>query len=283
MRVERQTSFRLSTLIPQLSTIPMQLDLLPFRTGGAAENMATDFLLLQRYPDALETHARFRHYDWRAPAFTFGFSQKIAYVREQLAALAPGECLDLCRRPTGGGVVDHREDWTYTLVVPRGHALYDARATESYRLVHAALVESLRAQGQPVILKKTCATTGDSSESASDLSTLNPQLSTPSAPAGPTVCFTRPELYDVLHETTGAKVASAAQKRTKHGLLFQGSLWKPTVAATVDWDAFEADFTTRLAALLEAEAVETPWPDLNEDELSGLTDQYSSPEWIEYR
>ena len=114
------------------------------------------------------------------------------------------------------------------------------------------------------------------SESASD-------LSTPSAPAGPTVCFTRPELYDVLHETTGAKVAGAAQKRTKHGLLFQGSLWKPTVAATVDWDAFEADFTTRLAALLEAKPVETPWPDLNEDELSGLTDQYSSPEWIEYR
>ena len=245
----------------------MQLNILPFRIGGAAENMATDFLLLQRYPDALETHARFRHYDWRAPAFTFGYSQKIAYVREQLAALAPGERLDLCRRPTGGGVVDHREDWTYTLIVPRGHALYDARATESYRLVHAALVESLRAQGQPVILKARC----------------EPPAEGAACEASPTVCFTRPELYDVLHDTTGAKVAGAAQKRTKHGLLFQGSLWKPTVAATVDWNAFETNFTSRIAALLEAEAVETPWPDLNEDELSGLTEQYSSPEWIEYR
>jgi len=268
----------------------MILDLLPHRTGGAAENMAVDFLLLQRYPEAAQTHARFRHYDWRAPAFTFGYSQKIAYVREQLAALAPGERLDLCRRPTGGGVVDHREDWTYTLVVPRGHALYDARATESYRLVHAALVESLRAQAQPVILKERCDSEcrspfmGDGSTvpSSSPESPINGLL--PSAPPpGPTVCFIRPELYDVLHETTGAKVAGAAQKRTKHGLLFQGSLWKPTVAATVDWDSFETDFTTRLAALLEAEAVETPWPDLNEDELSGLTEQYSSPEWIEYR
>ena len=245
----------------------MLLDLLPHRTGGAAENMATDLLLLQRYPEAAQTHARFRHYDWRAPAFTFGYSQKIAYVREQLAALAPDERLDLCRRPTGGGVVDQREDWTYTLVVPRGHPLYDARATESYRLVHAALVESLRVQNQPVILKERC----------------EPPAEGAACEAGPTVCFTRPELYDVLHESTGAKVAGAAQKRTKHGLLFQGSLWKPTVATTVDWDVFETNFTTRLATLLEAEAIETPWPDLNEDELSGLTDQYSSIEWIEYR
>ena len=268
----------------------MQLDLLPHRTGGAAENMATDFLLLQRYPEVTATHARFRHYDWRAPAFTFGYSQKIAYVREQLSVLAPGERLDVCRRPTGGGVVDHRADWTYTLVVPRGHALYDARATESYRLVHAALAESLRAQSHPVILKERC----DSdcrSLLAGDESDKNPAAAESPASrrlrkapaAGPTVCFTRPELYDVLHETTQAKVAGAAQKRTKHGLLFQGSLWKPTIATTVDWDTFETDFTTRLAALLNAEPIETPWPDLNEDELSGLTEQYSSPEWIEYR
>ena len=39
-----------------MSTI---LDLLPARTGGAAENMAVDFLLLQRYPRA--GTARFRH------------------------------------------------------------------------------------------------------------------------------------------------------------------------------------------------------------------------------
>jgi lipoate-protein ligase A len=81
----------------------MNLEVLPQRTGGAAENMATDFMLLQRYPR--EKVARYRHYDWRSPAFTFGYSQKIAFVRSQLPA---GEALDLCRRPTGGGVVDHQ-------------------------------------------------------------------------------------------------------------------------------------------------------------------------------
>mgnify|MGYP003473553858 CR=1 FL=1 len=45
-----------------------------------------DFLLLQRYPHP--GTPRFRHYGWRAPACTFGYAQKIATVRELLAAQA---------------------------------------------------------------------------------------------------------------------------------------------------------------------------------------------------
>src|SRR4051812_9558104 len=116
----------------------MVLHVLPTRTAGAAENMAVDFLLLQRYPQPIAP--RLRHYDWRAPAFTFGYSQKIGFVREQLPA---DVSFDLCRRPTGGGVVDHREDWTYALVIPRGHPLEELRATQSYRTIHEAIAESL--------------------------------------------------------------------------------------------------------------------------------------------
>jgi hypothetical protein len=74
----------------------MELHLLPIRSGGAAENMASDFLLLQRYPEAAQV--RFRHYGWHRPAFTFGYGQKIDWVRQQLPADDPYE---LCRRPTG--------------------------------------------------------------------------------------------------------------------------------------------------------------------------------------
>ena len=252
----------------------MQLDLLPDRTAGAAENMAADFLLLQRYPDT--TRARFRHYDWRGPAFTFGYSQKIAYVRDQLASILSSEVervvpnalsVDLTRRPTGGGIVDHRNDWTFALVIPRGHPLYDARATESYRQVHAALTDALRDQAQPVILKESCAPAANGAACA----------------AGPTVCFTRPELYDVLHADTGTKVAGAAQKRTRHGLLFQGSIAKAALTASIDWNTFAEAFTNRLATLLGAEAAPTPWPEFAEGEHDGLTEQYSAPEWIEYR
>ena len=243
----------------------MILELLPTRTSGAAENMATDFLLLQRYPRATP---RFRHYGWRGPAFTFGYSQKIAFVRESLAAVEPP--FELCRRATGGGVVDHREDWTYALVIPRGHPLEERPATQSYREIHEALAAALRAQGVDAGTKP-CA-----DEPPSDGAAVGP--------AG--VCFQRAEIYDVVRGSDGAKIAGAAQKRNKHGLLFQGSIWRPnaeTDGNAVDWDRFEEDFVAQLAAALGVEAQATPWPDLNEDELSALVEQYAATEWNAFR
>jgi lipoate-protein ligase A len=240
------------------------LQLLPIRTAGAAENMALDFLLLQRYP-ASEA-CRFRHYEWRGPASTFGFSQKIEFVRAHLPTAA---ALDLCRRPTGGGIVDHRTDWTYALVLPRGHVLYDSRAAQSYRIVHERLAAALGALGQPAAVKMACEPCPPS-----DLSTM--------ASAQEGICFQRAELYDVVNSVTGAKIAGAAQKRNKHGLLFQGSIEKNSVGP-VDWEDFAGRFTAALASALGATAEPTPWPELNEDEVSGLIEQYSSPEWVEYR
>ena len=241
------------------------LHLLPVRTGAAAENMALDFLLLQRYPEPVVP--RFRHYEWRGPAFTFGFSQKIEFVRANLPA---GETVDLCRRPTGGGIVDHRNDWTYALVLPRGHSLYDARATQSYRAVHECLAEALCSLGQPAEVKMAC----------------EPCASVPDLPgdalAKTGVCFQRAELYDVVNSATGAKIAGAAMKRNKHGQLFQGSIEKASVGP-LDWDDFDSRFTAALGRALGNEPRETPWPELHEDEVAGLTEQYSAAEWIAYR
>ncbi len=240
----------------------MILEILPERIGGAAENMATDFMLLQRYPR--EKVARFRHYGWRSQAFTFGYSQKVTFVREQLP---PGESFDLCRRPTGGGVVDHRDDWTYSLVIPRGHPLEEERATQSYRAVHEALAGALAASGVPVILKPVAepAPGGE-----------------PGGPAG--VCFQRAEIFDVVHASSGDKIAGGAQKRNKRGLLFQGSVWRPAAGGDrVDWDAFGDAFRERISAALAAEAVQTPWPDFSDEELEALVEQYSSPDWMEFR
>jgi lipoate-protein ligase A len=241
---------------------PMTLELLPTRTGGAAENMAVDFLLLQRYPHA--TAPRFRHYEWRTPSCTFGYSQKIAFVR---GALPPGETLELCRRPTGGGIVDHRDDWTYALVIPRGHPLEDARATQSYREIHACLAAALRAQGVPAATKQACEPPADPTQAC--------------GPAG--LCFQRAELHDVIHEPSGEKIAGAAQKRNKHGLLFQGSLWRPALHAAIDEERLLEDFTGELARVLGVGAEPVPWPEFADGEVEALTEQYSSPEWIEYR
>ena len=234
----------------------MVLEVLPYRSAGAAENMATDFLLLQRYP---RTAPRFRHYGWHRPAFTFGYAQKFSFVRSQWPA--DGH-FDICRRATGGGVVDHRDDWTYALVIPRGHRLEDLRATQSYREIHEALAAALRAQGVAALTK---------------------QVKDPVDEAAG-VCFQRAEIYDVVSGGTGEKIAGAAQKRNKHGLLFQGSIWRPACGrVTVDWEKFHDDFAAQIALALGTETVATPWPELAEDGLAALTEHYSTPEWNEFR
>jgi lipoate-protein ligase A len=231
-------------------------DVLPTRRAGAAENMATDFLLLQRYP--APERVRFRHYGWNEPAFTFGYSQKWEFIRSQL----PEGHFDVCRRATGGGIVDHRDDWTYCLVLPRGHALEEMRAAQSYRAIHEALVKALRAQGADAQINEAT------------------QPKEGAAPAG--VCFERAELADVV-ASTGAKIAGAAQKRAKRGLLFQGSIWRPAVRPDLDWEGFEEAFVAALAELIGAEGVPTPWPEFAEGELDALSEQYRSSEWLESR
>ncbi|WP_438480714.1 lipoyl protein ligase domain-containing protein [Oleiharenicola lentus] len=260
----------------------MKLHVLPVRTAGAAENMAVDFLLLQRYPEA--TVPRFRHYEWRTQAFTFGYSQKIEFVRSQLP---PDETFDLTRRATGGGVVDHRNDWTYALVIPRGHALYDAPAPQSYRLIHECLANALTALGQRVEVKLKCdseCAVGPDLRAGGRANEDGPlgDRALPKAGLIAGVCFQRAELYDVVSSATGAKIAGAAQKRNKHGLLFQGSIEKNALGAMA-WDDFQMRFVDALAKALGADAVETPWPEFNEDELSGLVEHYSATEWVEYR
>ena len=79
------------------------------------------------------------------------------------------------------------------------------------------------------------------------------------------------------------KELGGAQKRNKHGLLMQGSLWKPALGAPLDPEKLQEDFAAALAKILGMEAVRTPWPDLNEEEVSGLVEQYSSPEWVAWR
>lgn len=236
----------------------MLLDLLAPRTDSATANMATDFLLLQHY--SAPTHARFRAYGWSRPAVTFGFGQKIAWVRDHLPADFAGE---LCRRPTGGGLVDHRNDYTYALVIPRESPVADLRAVESYRLVHEALAAALRALGHDAIVKLAC----------EQLSPAN---------TGPTLCFTRAELYDVVHPTTGKKLAGAAQKRSKRGLLFQGSLARPALAHDLDDESFHAAFTSQVATTLNLVTTPAPWPDLDES-ITALAEQYTMTQWIDYR
>lgn len=233
------------------------LHVLPRTPASAAENMAFDLLLLENYsaPEA----ARFRHYSWNEPAFTFGLSQNFSQTR----ATIPAECA-LVRRPTGGGVVSHLDDWTYTVVIPFAHRLCEAHATESYKAVHFALAEAFRAQSVPAALVPCPAECGGEK-----------------APAHkPGICFAAPEIFDLVRPSDGKKIAGAAQKRNRHGLLMQGSIWKPHAAGT-DWEIFEKDFVKELEKILALPAMPAPLPVFEKNLHAETIARFQSAAWNE--
>lgn len=173
------------------------------RTGESAAswNMAFDEALLEFAAGLGQPVLRL--YGWSEPAATFGYFQK----RDDVASWTP--LRPLVRRPTGGGLVPHDSDWTYSLVFPPDHGWYSLRAEESYRRAHDWISEAFRELKVSAELSACC---------AKEL---------------PGRCFIGAEKFDVL--ANGRKIAGAAQKRNKAGLLIQGSV-QP---ASKDWKRSE--------------------------------------------
>ena len=192
--------------------------------------MALDFLLLNHYPKP--DSIRLRHYGWERPSYTFGLSQSYQYARSEISV----QDADLVRRPTGGGVVDHHHDWTYSIVIPASHELGQLQPIETYKAVHQCIVRAMKSLGAKVALNEDA-----------------PSESIPS------VCFEKPEVYDVVLENLSAKIAGAAQKRTKSGYLMQGSIWKPTLP-DLDWNSFHNGFIDEIAVLTRAKKSFVSWP-----------------------
>lgn len=122
----------------------------------------------------------------------------------------------VCRRWTGGGVVVHENDFTFALVAPRSEMWSRLRPDESYRVLHVAATEALRAAGI-------------------DAAVFD------GSPDGGAECFAGPVRYDVMRGAQ--KIAGGAQRRTRRGLLHQGS-----VQGTGLGTGFAAVLATHLAA-----------------------------------
>jgi lipoate-protein ligase A len=153
----------------------------------AALNMALDEILLQRLARPL-----LRVYTWLRPAVSFGYFERFEPVKNQF----PGR--ELVRRWTGGGVVPHGQDLTYSLLAPAGSEFLRLRTAESYRVIHERIAEALRCAGAPVCMA------GADGQKISQ------------------ACFENPARHDILFQ--GRKIAGAAQRRSKPGLLHQGSI-----------------------------------------------------------
>lgn len=187
-----------------------------------------------------------RVYDWAGDWASVGYFGEIGPARQAI----PG--VSWVRRWTGGGVVDHRADWTYSLVVPQVEALARKRGGESYRSIHAALQSALRQEGVEALL------------SAGEHQT------------GVALCFANPVGHDLV-DSQGAKLAGAGQRRTLQGLLHQGSVALPCDPGTS---------RRRASRLAEALALETLdfQPTLDAPELAAMSrSRYANRAWLERR
>ena len=152
----------------------------------AAVNMAFDEVLLERI-----TVPTLRLYYWQNPAVSFGY-----FIRHATAA-AVADGRELVRRMTGGGIVEHGSDLTYSLVFPPAHPLAASPPRESYRAIHSAIGAWMSRRNIQTALAPPNAGSAD-------------------------VCFEKAAEYDLLADAK--KVAGAAQRRTRSGLLHQGSI-----------------------------------------------------------
>ena len=173
-------------------------------------NMSMDEILLE---EASSLGAPLiRTYRWDRPSLSIGSSQ--LYPESEEARYA------IVRRPTGGGNVYHDVDLTYTAVIPAGHSLTDLNRMDSYRIFHEAMLPMLAALGVAAELKSD---------------------ETPNVDRATMKCFVSPSKFDIVAEA-GSKYAGAAQRRTRSGILHQGSIrlsaaggdWKKLNAALLD-------------------------------------------------
>jgi lipoate-protein ligase A len=183
---------------------------------SAAVNMAIDEMLLES-----ATVPSIRFYCWQSPALSFGYFGKFADV-----AIYADE-RDLVRRWTGGGIVLHEDDLTYSIVIPAGDQAFAESSIVIYESIHRGLCAALNVIGKRA-LKAELADPGRST-------IANPPAVSPKTYH----CFANPVRADVM--INGRKVAGAAQRRTRRGLLHQGSIQSISI---------DSDFTERFAGTL---------------------------------
>jgi len=190
-----------------------------FEPLSAAEQMAIDQSLLDSASRPI-----IRFYQWREPAVTIGY-----FVSDpDLAVRYPG--LEIARRRTGGGIVEHGDDVTFALAVPRTAAadspgierLLAAPAADRYRWIHERLAVALNASGI--------------SAAVADPENLD-------ANSNPARCFAGPVISDVIDLGSGRKIAGGAQRRSREGWLHQGSvrLDSPDNAIDAPWTSAFCD------------------------------------------
>ncbi len=223
-------------------------------------NMAIDEALLE-----VAKIPSIRFYRWNSPALSFGYFGKFADV----ADYEPER--DLVRRWTGGGIVFHGDDLTYSIMIPAHDAMFAESSAFTYAAIHSALRDVLDNLG----LRAALVAPTDPNDAGAAVNDRGYNG----------VCFANPVRADVI--VNGRKVAGAAQRRTRAGLLHQGSIQLATgrVRPTGGHVDLGKDLSERFANELSANRVERK---LDGNDILNRADEiaarkYETADWLQRR
>jgi lipoate-protein ligase A len=202
---------------------------------SAALNMAVDEALLKS-----TTSPALRFYRWRHPALSFGYFGVYAEVADQQ------DQREIVRRWTGGGIVPHGDDLTYSVIIPATQKFFARSSLEIYSQLHEAIRGALQQNGIGAVLANAAA----------------PKLSED--------CFANAVRADVISD--GRKIAGAAHRRSRAGLLHQGSIQLDNLP-----DRFKEDFARTVCDRFERRTLST---DVIERAVAIAAAKYGTREWL---
>ena len=115
-----------------------------------AENMAIDEAILEAVITG-KSLPTIRFYDWNPSTASCGYNQKVDDEVDFSALEKFG--FGFVRRPTGGRLVLHDQEITYSVIAPI-EGKFAGSVTQAYSVISLALAEGLREMGVDVELEK---------------------------------------------------------------------------------------------------------------------------------
>lgn len=149
-----------------------------------------------------------RFYEWEKKAITYGhFIDPHKYLKLECAKKLG---FDIARRPTGGGILFHIQDFTFTVAIPCHHPNCSKNVLENYHFVNSTVLQAIHEIGSFCNL-------------AEKKETLPLRE----------FCMATPTQYDLLLH--GYKIGGAAQRMTRFGFVHQASIF----LTNAPWDILE--------------------------------------------
>ncbi len=174
-------------------------------SSDAKSNMAFDEKMLDRYME--DSLPAFRIYGWETAAFTYGVSQRPEDEIDITRCAVDG--IGVAKRMTGGAVLFHHNEITYSLVCAKEDIGEPDSVFISYRKICAFLISFYRSLG----LEASFALEADDFKNKC---------------APHSLCSASREKYDIV--INGKKIGGNAQKRKKRAVFQHGS-----IPLGIDW------------------------------------------------